>query len=57
MEEHEAHLKDVEALKLLELKEKQFHENINLINDVCAELLCIVTVTDNILKNISLDLP
>ena len=34
MEEHEEHVKNVEALKLLELKEKQFHENINLINDL-----------------------
>jgi hypothetical protein len=34
MEEHEAHIKQVAALKLLELKEKQFHENINLINDM-----------------------
>ncbi|MDN4634758.1 hypothetical protein QCD71_24955, partial [Sphingomonas sp. PsM26] len=34
MDEHEEHLKHVAALKLLELKEKQFHENINLINDM-----------------------
>jgi hypothetical protein len=34
MEEHEAHIKHVAALKLLELKQKQFHENINLINDM-----------------------
>ena len=34
MQEHEAHIKHVAALKLLELKEKQFHENINLINDM-----------------------
>ena len=34
MEEYEAHLKHVEALKLLAQKEKQFHENINLINDM-----------------------
>jgi uncharacterized protein YutE (UPF0331/DUF86 family) len=34
MEEYEAHVKHVAALKLLELKEKQFHENINLINDM-----------------------
>jgi hypothetical protein len=34
MEEHEQHLKHVAALKLLEAKEKQFHENINLINDL-----------------------
>ena len=34
MEEHEAHIKHVAALKLLEAKEKQFHENLNLINDL-----------------------
>ena len=34
MEEHEQHLKNVAALKLLEQKEKQFHENINLINEM-----------------------
>ena len=34
MDEHEEHLKHVAALKLLELKEKQFHQNINLINDM-----------------------
>ena len=34
MEEHEQHQKNVAALKLLEQKEKQFHENINLINDM-----------------------
>lgn len=34
MEEHEAHIKHVAALKLLEQKEKQFHENIILINDL-----------------------
>ncbi|MFY7740581.1 MAG: DUF6943 family protein [Flavobacterium sp.] len=34
MEEYDAHVKHVDALKLLELKEKQFHENINLINDM-----------------------
>ncbi len=39
MEEHEQHLKNVEALKLLELKEKQFHENINLINDMRRVIL------------------
>jgi hypothetical protein len=31
-EEHESHIKHVAALKLLEQKEKQFHENINLIS-------------------------
>ncbi len=39
MEEHEAHIKHVAALKLLELKEKQFHENINLINDMRRVIL------------------
>ena len=34
MEEYEAHVKHVAALKLLELKEKQFLENLNLINDM-----------------------
>ncbi|GGA87632.1 hypothetical protein GCM10008015_30340 [Flavobacterium palustre] len=34
MQEHEEHLKYVAALKLLELKEKQFHENMDLINDM-----------------------
>lgn len=34
MQEHEAHVKHVAALKLLDLKEKQFHQNINLINDL-----------------------
>ena len=39
MEEHEAHVKHIAALKLLELKEKQFHENINLINDMRRVIL------------------
>ena len=39
MEEHEQHVKHVGALKLLELKEKQFHENINLINDMRRVIL------------------
>ncbi|WP_324068950.1 MAG: hypothetical protein RSE15_00015 [Flavobacterium sp.] len=34
MVEYEAHIKHVETLKLLAQKEKQFHENINLINDM-----------------------
>lgn len=34
MQEHEAHVKHIAALKILEQKEKQFHENINLINDM-----------------------
>jgi hypothetical protein len=32
--EHEEHKKNVAALKLLEQQEKQFHQNINLINDL-----------------------
>ena len=39
MEEHEAHIKHIAALKLLEQKEKQFHENINLINDMRRVIL------------------
>ncbi|WP_394344748.1 DUF6943 family protein [Flavobacterium gawalongense] len=39
MEEHEQHQKNVAALKLLEQKEKQFHENINLINDLRRVIL------------------
>ena len=39
MEEHEAHIKHVAALKLLEQKEKQFQENINLINDMRRMIL------------------
>jgi hypothetical protein len=39
MEEHESHVKHIAALKLLELKEKQFHENINLINDMRRVIL------------------
>lgn len=39
MEEHEAHLQHIAALKLLEGKEKQFHENINLINDLRRVIL------------------
>lgn len=35
----ESHKKDVTALKLLEQKEKQFHENINLINDMRRVIL------------------
>ena len=34
MQEHEEHKKNVAALKLLEQKEAQFHQNINLINDI-----------------------
>lgn len=39
MVEHEQHQKNVAALKLLEQKEKQFHENINLINDLRRVIL------------------
>ena len=39
MEEHEAHVKHVAALKILGQKEKQFHENINLINDMRRVIL------------------
>ena len=39
MQEHEEHLKQMAALKLLEQKEKQFHENINLINDMRRVIL------------------
>jgi hypothetical protein len=39
MQEHEEHQKNVVALKLLENKEKQFHQNINLINDLRRVIL------------------
>lgn len=39
MLDFEQHKKDVAALKLLEQKEKQFHENINLINDLRRVIL------------------
>jgi hypothetical protein len=39
MEEHEIHVKHIAALKILEQKEKQFHENINLINDMRRVIL------------------
>ena len=39
MEEHEEHVKHIAALKLLEQKEKQFNENINLINDMRRVIL------------------
>jgi hypothetical protein len=39
MQEHEEHQKNIAALKLLEQKEKQFHENINLINDLRKVIL------------------
>lgn len=34
MQAHEAHLKSVQALKLLEQQEKNFQKNLNLINDL-----------------------
>ena len=39
MQEHEQHQKSIEALKLLELKEKQFHENLHLISDLRRAIL------------------
>lgn len=39
MMEHKQHLKNVEALKLLEQKEKQYKEDINLINDLRRAIL------------------
>ncbi|MBC7524768.1 MAG: hypothetical protein H7239_10050 [Flavobacterium sp.] len=39
MQEHEEHQKNMAALKILEQKEKQFHENINLINDLRRVIL------------------
>ena len=39
MQEHEEHQKNITALQLLEKKEKQFHENINLINDLRKAIL------------------
>lgn len=39
LQDFEQHQKDVEALRLLELKEKQFHQNINLINDLRRVIL------------------
>jgi hypothetical protein len=38
-EDYEQHKKDIQALRLLESKEKQFHENINLINDLRRTIL------------------
>jgi hypothetical protein len=37
--DHEAHLKNIVAIKLLEQKEKQFKESINLINDLRRVIL------------------
>lgn len=39
MQEHELHLKQVQALRFLEQKEDQFHKNINLINDLRKAIL------------------
>lgn len=39
MQEYEEHLKQVATLKLLKQKEKQFHHNINLINDIRRVIL------------------
>lgn len=39
LQDFEQHKKDVQALRLLELKEKQFHQNINLINDLRRVIL------------------
>ena len=39
MQEHEEHVKHIAALKILEQKEKQFHDNINLINDMRRVIL------------------
>jgi hypothetical protein len=39
MQEHEEHQKNMAALRILEQKEKQFHENINLINDLRRVIL------------------
>ncbi len=37
--DHEAHQKHIKAFRLLELKEEQFHQNINLINDLRRVIL------------------
>ena len=39
MQEHEEHVKHIAALKILEQKEKQFQENISLINDMRRVIL------------------
>ena len=39
MQEHEQHLKNVAALKLLEKKEKQYKEDMMLINDIRKAIL------------------
>ena len=39
LNDFEQHKKDVKALQLLELKENQFHQNLNLINDLRRVIL------------------
>jgi hypothetical protein len=39
MTEHDQHKKNIEALRLLEIKETQFHQNILLINDLRRVIL------------------
>ena len=39
IKDHKEHVKNVEALKLLEQSEKRFHENLNLINDMRRVIL------------------
>ena len=39
LQDFEQHKKDVETLRLLELKEMQFNQNINLINDLRRAIL------------------
>ena len=39
LQDFEAHQKDLKALRLLELKEEQFHQNINRINDMRRVIL------------------
>ena len=39
MQEHDEHIKNIATLKILEQKEKQFHENINLINELRRVIL------------------
>ena len=39
IKDHQEHLKNIEILKLLEKKEKSFHENLNLINDLRRVIL------------------
>ena len=39
VKDHKEHLKNVQALKLLEQSEKRFNENLNLINDMRRVIL------------------